>query len=189
MSPTTSTSQDDSSKGQPEQQRSVLLKIRTDGSFRQCDEGYEGGKWISGRWKLIVPERENPSLPAAAAATAATNGKNLPTKILFAVDRQYFGPSHDCFLRGAFDNIEVFVDVNEEPDTARSLGTTPLSVTGTVSTGRFVHPKTHASFFEEPILESPQATGNFNLIQMLSFATMAPDDNVDTDDAPHQRFQ
>lgn len=47
----------------------ILLKMNSDGSFRQCSEGYREGCWISGRWKL----------------------KSDHT-LLLAFDRQYYGP-------------------------------------------------------------------------------------------------
>ena len=157
------------------QHQEVLLKIREDGSFRQCDEGCQEGKWISGRWKLVLEQEES-----------QPENESPAPKLLIAMDRQYFGPAHDSFLRGEFENEES--DTKKIEDNRKALGTT-LSVSGTVATGKFTNPKKHPSFFEEPILTSPELTGKFRLMQMLSFLTMTQEEKIEKDDASQQRFQ
>lgn len=58
------------------ERRILLLKLNQDGSFRQCDEGYVEGSWLSGRW--VVDEE----------------------KLKFALNRQYYGPPFDIAMEG-----------------------------------------------------------------------------------------
>ena len=54
----------------------TLIKINPDGTFKQCNEEYKEGRWISGKWEI---------------------GKNA--QVLFALRRQYYGPAVDVLLR------------------------------------------------------------------------------------------
>jgi hypothetical protein len=56
----------------------VLVKLNPDGSFRQCTEFYQEGRWIGGRWRF----------------------QNDPGVVLLAFDRQYYGPQFDILLIG-----------------------------------------------------------------------------------------
>lgn len=62
----------------------VWLKLNPDGTFRQCNEGYVEGVWISGRWALID---ENSS---------SSNNNRLK----FVLNRNYYGPRYDITLEG-----------------------------------------------------------------------------------------
>jgi hypothetical protein len=55
----------------------ILLKINSDGTFLQCNEGYTEGSWIAGRWALVDDRR-----------------------LTFAFNRQYYGPPFDIALDG-----------------------------------------------------------------------------------------
>jgi len=53
----------------------ILIKINPDGTFKQCNEEYKEGRWISGKWEV---------------------GKN---SVFLAFRRQYYGPPVDVLLR------------------------------------------------------------------------------------------
>ena len=55
----------------------VLIKLNPDGSFKQCNEGYNEGRWLAGRWAVNDQER-----------------------LVLAMRRQYFGPQFDVLLEG-----------------------------------------------------------------------------------------
>lgn len=54
----------------------VLLRLQANGSFRQCNEDYVEGYWLSGQWQC--------------------DGDQL----ILALNRQYYGPSVDTVLQG-----------------------------------------------------------------------------------------
>jgi hypothetical protein len=56
----------------------IWIKLNPDGSFKQCNEGYREGRWMSGRWEMT------------------TEGS-----LLLAMNRQYYGPSFDVLLEGS----------------------------------------------------------------------------------------
>lgn len=60
----------------------ILIKLNPDGSFRQCNEGYQEGSWLSGCWSLVDDQN----------------------KLVLAVDRQYYGPPRDILLEGILTN-------------------------------------------------------------------------------------
>lgn len=177
-----------------ENYQEALIKIHQDGSFRQCDEGYQEGKWISGRWKLIEsggkPKSQHDSRGNSGASKAMAS-------VLIALDRQYFGPAHDTFLKGKMssNNPKAPAEETAKYDTGNNCKddcSSILVVNGTVSIGKFARSKTDPSFFEDPVLASFDATGTFQLMQMLSFSTMiSPDDTNEKEDASsqQQRFQ
>ena len=41
------------------QSTAVWLKLNQDGTFRQCNEGYVEGVWMSGRWALLEKRRRH----------------------------------------------------------------------------------------------------------------------------------
>jgi hypothetical protein len=56
----------------------IWIKLNPDGSFKQCNEGYREGRWMSGRWEMT------------------TEGS-----LLLAMNRQYYGPPFDVLLQGS----------------------------------------------------------------------------------------
>ena len=64
----------------------VWLKLNPDGTFRQCNEGYVEGVWISGCWALI---EEN---------TSTSSGNR--NRLKFVLNRNYYGPPYDITLEG-----------------------------------------------------------------------------------------
>lgn len=111
--------------------KEILLKINPDGSFRECSEGYQEGRWISGMWKVRFTDQ----------------------KILFACDRQYYGPRIDSLLEGTFQKAES--------------GTDSITIEGDVYAGKFMYPKHHSAFFDEP-LAIKNMTGRFSMHQVVS---------------------
>jgi hypothetical protein len=55
----------------------ILIKLNPDGSFKQCNEGFTGGRWMSGHWKLSEEKT-----------------------LILAMRRQYYGPQFDVMLEG-----------------------------------------------------------------------------------------
>ena len=55
----------------------LLITLNEDGTFRQCNEGFVEGSWMTGRWALVDTDR-----------------------LTLALNRQYYGPPHDMFLQG-----------------------------------------------------------------------------------------
>lgn len=55
----------------------ILLKLNEDGTFRQCNEGYVEGSWITGRWAVVGCKQ-----------------------LRFALNRQYYGPQFDIGMEG-----------------------------------------------------------------------------------------
>ena len=124
----------------------ILLKMNSDGSFRQCSEGYREGCLISGRWKL-------------------KSGHTL----LLAFDRQYYGPQYDILLQGSFWHPSSETSLSN-----RSL-TSALSFVGDVFAGKFCYPKQHPAFFDEPIAASMKnQTGNFSLVRAIAAYSVQP---------------
>ncbi len=62
----------------------VLLKLNSDGSFKQCNEGYSEGRWLAGRWKI-----------------------NDDQQLVLALRRQYYGPQFDILLEGPIDGTST----------------------------------------------------------------------------------
>ena len=116
---------------------SVLIKLNPNGSFRQCTEGTQEGRSMSGRWRLRADEN----------------------KVLFALDRQYYGPPHDILLEG---------NLSTETET---------KVDGCVYVGKFMYPKKHPLFFDQPIsLSMKNQIGSFSLSQAIATTSLAKEE-------------
>lgn len=61
-------------------QYEVLIKINPDGSFKQCNEGFNEGRWMVGQWEI-----------------------NEQEELMLALRRQYYGPQFDVLLQGKRD--------------------------------------------------------------------------------------
>ncbi|CAB9521163.1 expressed unknown protein [Seminavis robusta] len=140
------------------QLQEILLKLNKDGSFRQCDEGYEEGKWMSGRWGVRTVLQDDAN-------------KNETTNFYLAVDRQYFGPPYDSLFIGEILGEGDKTSSNKNGN--NNGNETTMSVQGSIRIGKFQMPKTDPSFFDkDPIVTNGNATGSFVLQQMLSFALL-----------------
>lgn len=64
-------------------QHEILIKVNADGSFKQCNEGYREGRWMSGKWELSEEKI-----------------------LVLAMRRQYYGPQFDVLLEGSITNDE-----------------------------------------------------------------------------------
>lgn len=129
----------------------ILLKLNPDGTFRQCNEGYREGRWISGRWKLVM---------------TTTSGQTMTTtRLLLAMNRQYYGPPYDILLDGCWEN-----DKTGDGNSERSL-----CIQGLVQKGKYMHPPKHPAFFDTPMLAQPESIGPFTLKQSLATRTILGD--------------
>jgi len=162
-------------------EQDILLKLKDDGSFRQCDEGYQEGRWLSGIWELEGEEEESPD-------------HEKSTKLWLAINRQYVGPPLDKLLTGCV--VEAATKQQEEESEKNDIGddgmvdNVDLSFQGDVSVGRLRFPKSHSQFFEEPMLTTPELTGTFQLQQKISFIKFLPKEETSgEDDPPEQNFQ
>ncbi|KAG7349168.1 hypothetical protein IV203_011765 [Nitzschia inconspicua] len=129
----------------------ILLKLNPDGTFKQCNEGYKEGKWISGIWRLMDD-------------SSSSNG----TKVVLAMNRQYFGPQFDLVLEGClryYDDGGQTVNGNAEPGGKTNR---PLALLGNVQKGKYLHPRGHPSFFDPPFLANREIVGPFHMEQSLS---------------------
>jgi hypothetical protein len=139
----------------------IWLKLNADGTFKQCNEGYVEGKWISGNWKLINELRRGP-------------------KLVLAMNRQYYGPQYDLVLEGRLNNKDN-VGKEENDKTANAESEPSLTLQGHVLKGKYLHPRGHTSFFDPPLLASPETIGPFHMEQSLSTYSILGD-RLDKDD-------
>jgi hypothetical protein len=90
-------------------------------------------------------------------------------KILFAFDRQYYGPRIDRLLEGTFQKVQA--------------GTDSIMIEGNVYTGKFMYPKKHSSFFDEP-LAVKNMIGRFSMHQVVSTTSvLGRSSTLETEDA------
>jgi hypothetical protein len=174
---------------QPPTSKEILLKLQANGRFRQCDEGYQEGKWLSGRWELLNNNNNSSS----------NNNNNNNTTLCLALDRQYFGPPHDTLLKGDLlltttasendnDNENSRLQQQQQQqhqDSAANKETTSLALSvvfhGSVKIGKFDTSKQDPAFFDtEPILIRESTSGSFVLEQMLAFLRLLPPETAAT---------
>jgi hypothetical protein len=157
----------------------ILLKLNKDGTFKQCNEGYQEGRWISGRWRL---SHDDESLDTTTSHSVTTS--NL--KLILAMNRQYYGPQYDIVLDGRY----VSDDQNTTINATTTSNENKTRVHGTVRKGKFLHPRSHPSFFDRPMLANQETIGPFVMEQSLAIQTILGDnyeddeDNEDSDDGP-----
>lgn len=153
----------------------ILLKMNSNGTFKQCDEGYREGRWVTGRWKLQV-------LPAMSG----TNDENDKCLLLqLAMNRQYFGPPYDVLLeatstitrcKGTATPSTTIRDSDSKRDVDEKEPSGPQSDgegggfyhkqwQGVVRKGKFIRPSPGKHPFD---LESPQLSNEANEIDNAS---------------------
>jgi hypothetical protein len=129
-------------------QEEILIRLNPDGTFKQCNEDYQEGKWISGRWcwKLVEEEEDD------------DDDNTCTSTLMLAMNRQYFGPPYDVLLegKGCDDN-----------DSKQRLG---LHFRGQVLRGKFAQPTNQAAFFDsaDAPMTNPESLGPFTLTQVLA---------------------
>lgn len=115
----------------------ILLKLNQDGTFKQCDEGYREGRWVTGRWKLQMLESTKKSsnndvaganqLPPVTAkgetAESGDHGKTFSWLLLLAMNRQYFGPPYDVLLEAITNTTSASVNEKESYSSSRKIVT------------------------------------------------------------------
>jgi len=159
---------------------SILLKLNQDGTFKQCDEGYREGRWMTGRWKLqLQTEKEQ------KASSETTNPKILSWLLILAMNRQYFGPPFDVLLEAhtnstssACGGKEIDTSDTKEGADDESMSTTEMplkSWQGVVRKGKFLRPSPGKHPLDREyidcisaVLEDAVSLGNFSLEQALS---------------------
>lgn len=167
----------------------ILLKLNQDGTFKQCDEGYREGRWVTGRWKLqllestseksdndVAEAKQQPSVPEKGETD-----KTISWLLLLAMNRQYFGPPYDILLEAITNTTNIIVSGKEEsasetePQTRPSSPNTLSYWQGVVRKGKFLRPapgkhpldRERISSKNE-ILEGSESLGTFSLEQALS---------------------
>jgi hypothetical protein len=138
----------------------ILLKLNSDGSFRQCSEGYQEGSWISGRWNL---KDRCDYCPNANNKAYNPNDKLL---LLLALDRQYYGPQHDILLEGTLSLACC--------DKLQRSSSSSLTLSGCVRVGKFMYPKRHPLFFDTPIVatRSNETGTSFTMEQAIASSSV-----------------
>jgi len=71
----------------------ILLKLNNDGTFKQCDEGYREGRWVTGRWKVEMIDQEDKN-----TVKCQRKQNSMCVLLRLAMNRQYFGPPYDVLL-------------------------------------------------------------------------------------------
>ena len=143
----------------------ILLKLNTDGTFKQCNEGYKEGRWISGNWKVLQD---------VAGSNDDDDQHGPRTKLLLAMNRQYYGPQFDVLLEG-------WIDIDSKNMTMTSPS---LRIDGNVRKGKFLHPRTHPAFFDPPFLANSESLGPYRMEQSVAIHSIIgersdEDNNVD----------
>ena len=143
----------------------ILLKLNPDGTFKQCNEGYQEGRWITGRWKVLQEV-----VATSPSDKDSSETRSSQTKLFLAMNRQYYGPQFDIVLEG-------MLDVDSPNETVSSS----LTINGTVHQGKYLHPPTHPAFFEPPYLANSKALGPCRLEQAIASQSIIKDDNMYSD--------
>jgi len=173
----------------------ILLKLNEDGTFKQCDEGYREGRWVTGRWKLqlttdIDEDRDE--------------YKSENMLLLLAINRQYFGPSYDVLLKASICNSNSTSDSTSNSATngcddenenvgqrQRRLQESLKTWRGVVQKGTFIRPSPGKHPFDlvelslssdqssqknnssnSSILADPESLGPFSLEQALTSSSI-----------------
>lgn len=99
---------------------------------------------------------------------------------MLAMNRQYYGPQYDLVLEGRLNNKDN-VGKEENDKTANAESEPSLTLQGHVLKGKYLHPRGHTSFFDPPLLASPETIGPFHMEQSLSTYSILGD-RLDKDD-------
>ena len=185
----------------------ILLKLNQDGTFKQCDEGYREGRWMTGRWKLQLLEcTSEKSDNDVADASQQPSVKAFSWLLLLAMNRQYFGPPYDVLLEAIANTTSASVGGSEtdsgstivtgkeesasetEPQTKPSSPNTLSCWQGVVRKGKFLRPSPGKHPLDRErisskneILEGSESLGTFSLEQALS-ASMVDGRNKNDDE-------
>ena len=175
----------------------ILLKLNDDGTFKQCNEGYREGRWVTGRWKAQVVEKEDGNTPDDNSSSSSSKSKsNKCVLLLLAMNRQYFGPPYDVLLEAksgavGIDDAGTVVEGNgndneTEEEAREEAATTSLEESlqtwkGTVQKGKFLRPSPGKHPFDADtstriestgFLVDNESLGAFSLERALSAASI-----------------
>ena len=151
---------------QPEEKEvELLLKLNEDGTFAQygAESSLERKEGQMERWLQQEQYRRSDCDGNGITGTALTGRWHIvKKKLLLASDRR---EDHDTLLSGNIhlNTIKKSVDDNSMEEAGA------LSIPeGEISVGKFMYPRTHPNFFEQPMYD-PSTNGTFVLRQVLSF--------------------
>ena len=151
-------------------QEEILLKLNPDGSFKQCNEGYNEGRWMMGRWEVTDD-----------------------WQLKLALRRQYFGPRFDVLLQGKLitdKNLKVQGDVQKGkfmyPHKHPAFFDYPL--VNQESLGEFTLEQSIATFSVRPVrVQDPDKANRFersDFYDRTFIMTIEPIESTTTVDAP-----
>eukprot|EP00536_Pseudo-nitzschia_multiseries_P014809 jgi/Psemu1/40197/gm1.40197_g len=197
--PTESGSSNQNSYGYDDE---ILIKLNKDGTFKQCDEGYREGRWVTGRWKLEMIDQEDMS-----EIECEKEHKSTCVLLRLAMNRQYFGPPYDVLLeaKSIVRDGATKIDANGQRGPVRdnkvgqsrtiSREESVKVWRGTVQKGKFLRPSTgehpfdaqvspssnlstndgteNDSISNTDILVDPERLGTFSLEQALTSSSIA----------------
>jgi hypothetical protein len=107
------------------------------------------------------------------------NSEQNVATLLLAFDRQYYGPRHDFLLEGTLGR-----------DDTDSSSSSSMTVKGRLFTGKFMYPKRHPSFFDEPLVSSMKnLTGTFSMEQAVATRSILPFSALFDDTTNATRYQ
>jgi len=160
----------------------ILLKMNPDGTFKQCDEGYREGRWVTGRWKLQLLDTSTESDDGNTDTPKPEKDSNREKLLLLlAMNRQYFGPPYDVLLE-ATNTIACNEDAQQSSEEQNQPDSEPADSSlkhwqGVVRKGKFLRPAPgkhpldsddHTRRRSESILLDPEFLGKFSLERALA---------------------
>jgi hypothetical protein len=129
----------------------VLLNLRKDGSFRQCNEGYTEGRWLMGRWSVLLDLEDRTKGTTDNGVCQSRADRSWIPRLYLAMDRQYYGPPVDTLYDGSFPAPSITAENSAADGTSNQLHAPVMQVTGRVRRGTFALPKNDPTFFERAL--------------------------------------
>jgi hypothetical protein len=142
----------------------VLLNLREDGSFRQCNEGYAEGQWMKG----LANSETTPANETNQGCNQFPANYFCFARLYLALDRQYYGPPVDALYEGSLvvpPENDVQPKGSDDGDVADGgtanrgpmleASASVQAVTGRIRTGTFALPKTDPVFFDRAAAGTP----------------------------------
>ena len=181
-------------RGDGHRAEEILINLQNDGTFKQCNEDYVEGKWISGRWKLVITnsslQEEEEEIDKNGGKEAVLDGNGISARttiaLFLAFHRQYFGPQYDVLLKGKCyydcDNVDENDDDASTSNKNDNIKIQSLEIRGKVLVGKFIRPINEENkIFDDDdpnskgILENSKLLGSFTMKHCLSSASLLSD--------------